>query len=121
LKEKLNRQPFVPDPGNAGVGKRTVRIYLISGRFCGFFYFTLIRRHILYGGEMKMEITVNGEQKIVESMSMVKLLESLDIDLRRVVVELNLEILPKAEYATTIVNEGDKIEIVHFVGGGQQR
>lgn len=65
-----------------------------------------------------MEITVNGEQKIVESMSMLNLLGSMDIDSRRVAVELNLEILPKGEYATTMLNEGDKIEIVHFVGGG---
>lgn len=65
-----------------------------------------------------MEITVNGEQKIVEGMSMLNLLESMDIDSRRVAVELNLEILPKGEYATTMLNEGDKIEIVHFVGGG---
>ncbi|KAF0219624.1 MAG: sulfur carrier [Geobacteraceae bacterium] len=65
-----------------------------------------------------MEITVNGEQKIVESISMLNLLESMNIDSRRVAVELNLEILPKREYATTMLNEGDKIEIVHFVGGG---
>lgn len=66
-----------------------------------------------------MKITVNGEPKTVEGMSLLNLLESLDIAPTRVAVELNMEILPKGEYATTLLNDGDVIEIVHFVGGGQ--
>jgi len=42
----------------------------------------------------------------------------LHIDPRRVAVELNMEILPKADYETTALSDGDRIEIVHFVGGG---
>lgn len=65
-----------------------------------------------------MEIVVNGEKRAVEPMSILQFLQSLDIDQRRVAVELNQDILPKADYETTILNAGDALEIVHFVGGG---
>ena len=42
----------------------------------------------------------------------------LGIDPRRVAVEHNLTIVPKDRYATTLLREGDRLEIVHFVGGG---
>lgn len=65
-----------------------------------------------------MEITVNGDKATIEKMSVLSYLETLNIDPRRVAVELNLDILPKAEYEMTEINDGDRIEIVHFVGGG---
>lgn len=65
-----------------------------------------------------MEIIVNGEARTVTPISMLELLRSLDIDPRRVAVELNHDILPKGEYESTVLNAGDRIEIVHFVGGG---
>ena len=63
-------------------------------------------------------IVVNGEQKEIGPLSVLGLLEMLEIDPRRVAVELNLEILPKPDYATTALEDGDRIEIVQFVGGG---
>ena len=65
-----------------------------------------------------MEITVNGNKSTVDKMSVIAYLRTLDIDPKRVAVELNLEILPKADYETTVINDGDLIEIVQFVGGG---
>ncbi len=65
-----------------------------------------------------MEIIVNGETRAAAPVSIMELLRSLDIDPRRVAVELNQDILPKGEYESTILNAGDRIEIVHFVGGG---
>lgn len=65
-----------------------------------------------------MEIIVNGEKKQVAAMSVCSFLCTLDIDPQRVAVELNLEILPKADYAATVLKDGDCLEIVHFVGGG---
>ena len=67
-----------------------------------------------------MKITVNGEAATVEPMSVQEYLVSLGIDPRRVAVELNREILPKAQYQATMLNEGDSLEIVHFVGGGSR-
>ncbi len=63
-------------------------------------------------------IQINGEKKEIGPLTVVGLLESLEIDPRRVAVELNLEILPKTDYETTTLQDGDRIEIVHFVGGG---
>lgn len=63
-------------------------------------------------------IVVNGEQKEIGPLSVLGLLELLEIDPRWVAVELNLEILPKPDYATTVLQDGDRIEIVQFVGGG---
>lgn len=65
-----------------------------------------------------MNITVNGEAKSIASMSVHDFLHSIDIDPRRVAVELNMDILPKAEYQGTVLKDGDTLEIVHFVGGG---
>lgn len=65
-----------------------------------------------------MEIVLNGESHATSETSVLGLLCSLDIDPRRVAVELNLDILPKSEYETAPLKDGDKIEIVHFVGGG---
>jgi sulfur carrier protein len=68
--------------------------------------------------EHPMEITVNGNSSTIDKMSVIAYLRTLDIDPKRVAVELNLEILPKADYETTVLNDGDRIEIVQFVGGG---
>ena len=65
-----------------------------------------------------MLIQINGEDREVGKQTLLELLESLGIDPKRVAVELNMDILPKAEYPGRALTEGDKIEIVHFVGGG---
>lgn len=49
---------------------------------------------------------------------MTALLEHLQLAGRRVAVELNLEIVPRSLYETTLVKEGDAIEVVHAIGGG---
>ena len=68
-----------------------------------------------------MNITINGEAACIEPLSVQDYLISLAIDPRRVAVELNRDILPKAQYQTTLLQEGDTLEIVHFVGGGAGR
>ena len=65
-----------------------------------------------------MNITINGETASIEALSVQDYLLQLGIDPRRVAVELNRDILPKAEYPGTVLKEGDNLEIVHFVGGG---
>ena len=65
-----------------------------------------------------MQITVNGEIKKITEMSLRQFLESLGIDPRRVAVELNTDIVSKSAYETTILQDGDRMEIVQFVGGG---
>ena len=66
-----------------------------------------------------MEITLNGEPyEIDEPLTVVALLERLDIDARRVAVEHNLTILKRHRFPDVIVGDGDQVEIVNFVGGG---
>lgn len=67
-----------------------------------------------------MQILVNGETADIGEMSVHQYLESLAIDPQRVAVELNLDILPKGEYSQTLLKNGDRLEIVHFVGGGNK-
>ncbi len=69
--------------------------------------------------EAAVQIVVNGEERTVAAISVQAFLVSLGIDPQRVAVELNLDILPKSDYATTELKDGDRLEIVHFVGGGQ--
>ena len=66
-----------------------------------------------------MFITLNGEPfEIDEPLSIADLLTRLAIDPRRVAIEHNLEILRRNAFADTLIHEGDRIEIVNFVGGG---
>lgn len=68
-----------------------------------------------------MRIRVNGEaQEIEEPLSILGLLERLQIDARRVAVEHNLVIVKRDRYGATVIHDGDEIEIVNFVGGGSQ-
>ena len=65
-----------------------------------------------------MRLKVNGKEREVEGVSTVEeLVASLAIH-RMIVVELNGEIIPRGDYTTTPVTEGDTLEIVHPVGGG---
>ncbi|QWV94087.1 sulfur carrier protein ThiS [Geomonas oryzisoli] len=68
-----------------------------------------------------MNITTNGEAVSIDPLTVQQYLVSLGIDPRRVAVELNMDILPKAQYETTLLKDGDALEIVHFVGGGAGR
>lgn len=66
-----------------------------------------------------MQLTINGEDRAVENAANVAaLVAALGLDARKVAVELNLEIVPKSLYAQTALSDGDRIEIVQFVGGG---
>jgi sulfur carrier protein len=66
-----------------------------------------------------MKIRLNGEPyESATELTVAQLLNRLDIHDARVAVELNLDILPRDKYATTALNDGDQVEVVHFVGGG---
>ncbi|MBI5164791.1 MAG: sulfur carrier protein ThiS [Magnetospirillum sp.] len=66
-----------------------------------------------------MKLVVNGEDREVAGpLSVEALLVAIGIDPRKVAVELNLEIVPKSTYAAVTVADGDRLEIVHFIGGG---
>jgi len=69
--------------------------------------------------DMALNITVNGEARSFDfALSVRGLLAALGQDPAKVAVERNLEIVPRSQYDTVIAGEGDKFEIVHFIGGG---
>lgn len=66
-----------------------------------------------------MQILLNGDiHRLPEPLAVSVLLDRLDIDGRRVAVEHNRVVLKRVHHDSTVVNEGDEIEIVNFVGGG---
>ena len=66
-----------------------------------------------------MRVKINGEDREVDdTLTLTALLESLQIRPGRVVVERNRDIVPRDSYNVTLINDGDTLEIVHFVGGG---
>lgn len=68
-----------------------------------------------------MTIRLNGEaHELAAPLSIAALLATLDIDPRRVAVEHNLIVVKRAAYDSTMVNDGDEVEIVNFVGGGSK-
>src|SRR5215831_16855160 len=68
---------------------------------------------------MKIEIRLNGEiQELSASLNIVQLLEHFELPKDRVAVERNRAIVPKVQWETIAVNNGDELEVVHFVGGG---
>lgn len=66
-----------------------------------------------------VELTINGELKRFDTpLSIEGLLAALGVEPRKVAVERNLSIVPKSSYGATRIADGDRIEIVQFVGGG---
>lgn len=66
-----------------------------------------------------MHIVINGEPRSVpEGLNVAGLVEHLAMKGDRVAVERNLDIVPRGEWEATAIADGDKFEIVHFVGGG---
>jgi thiamine biosynthesis protein ThiS len=66
-----------------------------------------------------IEIIINGETQVFDgAVSVADLLARLGLPEKKIAVEHNLEIVPKSAYASHMVEAGDRIEIVHFIGGG---
>ncbi len=68
------------------------------------------------GGEEM--IRVNGEKQDYEKMTILEFLRKAGYRLETIAVEINEEIISKSTYETTYLSDEDKIEIIHFVGGG---
>src|SRR5262245_132309 len=73
----------------------------------------------LYAKIERLQITLNGDAvELAGPLTVAELLTRFEIDPRRVAVEHNLTVLKRAAFTETIVREGDRIEVVNFVGGG---
>ncbi|MFO7982335.1 MAG: sulfur carrier protein ThiS [Desulfuromonadales bacterium] len=66
-----------------------------------------------------MTIVVNGKPRELQTrVNLGQLLEDLDLDRQRVAVELNRDIVPRERFDDTSLADGDRVEVVQFVGGG---
>ncbi|MBI5206541.1 MAG: sulfur carrier protein ThiS [Candidatus Firestonebacteria bacterium] len=66
-----------------------------------------------------IKVVLNGKNRILNSnLNVTGLLKELELDSRVVAIEINMEIIQKSKYDTLKINNGDKIEIIHLVGGG---
>ncbi|MDH4556343.1 sulfur carrier protein ThiS [Pseudomonas sp. BN417] len=66
-----------------------------------------------------MRIQLNGESfELPDGQTVADLIACLDLAGRRVAVELNLDIVPRSQHAATALCEGDRVEVVHAIGGG---
>ncbi|MBB2496884.1 sulfur carrier protein ThiS [Aquipseudomonas ullengensis] len=66
-----------------------------------------------------MHIQLNGDSfELADGATVADLLVRLDAVGKRVAVELNLDIVPRSQHATTVLRDGDQLEVVHAIGGG---
>ena len=65
-----------------------------------------------------MKLTINGEPQSSSAETLSALVETLGMKPDRVAIELNREIVPRDQWPQTPLHDGDRLEIVHFVGGG---
>ena len=63
-------------------------------------------------------VTVNGEKVEAVGKNLAEYLEEKAFDIKKIAVEINGDIVPKSKYSETLLQEGDKVEVVSFVGGG---
>lgn len=67
-----------------------------------------------------MNIALNGEQKSLhDNCTIAELITQLDLTGNRIAVEVNREIIPRTEHESHQLRDGDQVEIVHAIGGGQ--
>jgi len=65
-----------------------------------------------------MQIQLNGENVQVAAQSLAALVSELGLEKRMIAIERNMEVVPRSEYSRTELQENDRIELVHMIGGG---
>ena len=65
-----------------------------------------------------MNVFINGEAREFRGASLAELITELDLPAARIAVELNREVVRRSDWEAALLRDGDRVEIVHFVGGG---
>ena len=66
-----------------------------------------------------MKVFVNGALREVEISTLAELISELDLPVARIAIELNRDVVRRSDWGSTMLKDEDRIEIVHFVGGGK--
>lgn len=73
----------------------------------------------MFNTAVALSITINGEpHRVSAGLSVAGLVAELGLNPKKVAVERNLEIVPRSTHGDVMIEDGDQLEIVHFVGGG---
>ncbi len=75
-------------------------------------------QRFLRGVLMAVTVHLNGERRTTEAITLIDLIEELGLSQRMIAIECNLEVVPRSLYGQTELKEGDRIELVHMIGGG---
>jgi sulfur carrier protein len=125
LRSRLDERPLEPDPGDTGVGKAcddgaiAAPPQAASRRQEAAFYMPSQNSQLDQKITQKITIQLNGDPYVVEGDArLTTLIDILKMKPTRIAVELNREIVPKADYAKVTLREGDELELINFVGGG---
>jgi len=69
-----------------------------------------------------LNLRINGEDReVVNNLSLKELVTQLNLTPERVAIELNHNVVRRADWPSTVLRENDQVEIVHFVGGGEEK
>ncbi len=67
-----------------------------------------------------MNLRINGEDReVVDNLSLKELITQLDLTPERIAIQLNQNVVRRADWPSTVLKENDQVEVVHFVGGGE--
>jgi len=66
----------------------------------------------------QISIELNGEHCLVKARTLAELVDELGLQQRMIAIERNLEVVPKSQYGSTRIEDNDRIELVHMIGGG---
>ena len=103
-----------PDLDNANVGIILLLWKEVSDRETSFCFFL----NTLFSKEVQEMVKINGKELDIAGKTLADYLASTNYDTKRIAVERNGEIVPKATYGETVLKDEDTIEVVSFVGGG---
>ncbi len=69
-----------------------------------------------------LNLRINGEDReVVDNLSLKELVTQLDLTPERIAIQLNQNVVRRADWPSTVLKENDQVEIVHFVGGGEEK
>ena len=105
-----------PDLDNANVGIPEQKGKTESYQIGGFLFIAFIAKN--YGTGEESMVKVNGTELNIAGKTVAEYLAGTNYDLKRIAVERNGDIVPKAQYETAVLADGDSVEVVSFVGGG---
>ena len=110
----FDREPDL-DNANVGIPEQKRKSGKLPNRWLSFFIAFIAKN---YGTGEESMVKVNGTELNIAGKTVAEYLAGTNYDRKRIAVERNGDIVPKAQYETAVLADGDSVEVVSFVGGG---